>query len=66
MKHKEPDDVIKWREAKEYYLNNEPENCHTCDYYLNNGLCRKFGVAPPEEFAATHKECASWMPPIPF
>ena len=67
MKHPVPDFV------KEYYAKvdalsdiNEPECCHTCDHYNEEGTCLKYLIEPPEDFAQKLNQCEEWLPIIPF
>ena len=62
MKHKEPEIVTAYYRA----IANPPKCCHTCDSYQDDGMCREHGMAPPEEFAATHDACAQWCYAVPF
>ena len=43
-----------------------PKCCHTCDYYLSDGSCDKFGQVPPAEFTQTIGACDQWEDMIPF
>lgn len=45
----------------------EPRLCHTCLFYDEHGICVKYSMSPPEEFAATPKACNQWeMEECPF
>ena len=44
----------------------EPECCHTCDSYTEEGICREYLITPPEDFAQTTNQCELWIPIIPF
>lgn len=44
----------------------EPKCCHTCDSYTEEGTCREYSIAPPEEFAQQLNQCEKWIPIIPF
>lgn len=62
-KHETPQfikDYWEWMQA------GPPKCCHTCHFYALDGLCDKFNMEPPEEFAATPGECDSWKQEIPF
>jgi hypothetical protein len=60
MRHPEPKILIEYK-TKVY-----PEICHTCEYYDSDGLCLKFRMEPPEDFAATHQACPEWFVLVPF
>ncbi len=60
MRHPEPKILIEYK-TKVY-----PEICHTCEYYNSDGLCLKFRMEPPEDFAATHQACPEWFVLVPF
>ena len=60
MRHPEPKILIEYK-TKVY-----PEICHTCEYYNSDGLCMKFRMEPPEDFAATHQACPEWFVLVPF
>lgn len=40
--------------------------CHTCESYSKNGICERFGMRTPDEFAAQVDACPSWMMELPF
>lgn len=60
MRHPEPKILTEYK-AKVY-----PEICHTCEYYDQDGMCMKFRMEPPEDFAATHQACPEWFVLVPF
>ncbi len=63
MRHAEP------KELKDYYglINmGVPRCCHSCEHYDKDGVCVKFNMEPPEDFAKTMGECAEWSIDVPF
>ena len=53
MRHKQPPEVVKYFEQmEELRLLVEPQCCHTCDAYTEEGMCQEYSIAPPEDFAA--------------
>lgn len=38
-----------------------PRLCHSCDNYNASGVCIKFEMTPPEEFAGTLDACEDWQ-----
>jgi hypothetical protein len=46
--------------------NNPPRCCHSCGHYRESGVCEKFNMEPPEDFAATVDACADHIPMVPF
>jgi hypothetical protein len=63
MRHKEPEVVTLY---KEWVEAGPPRCCHTCEHYLETGVCAKFFMTPPEEFAATVGACEQWDMEVPF
>jgi len=43
-----------------------PHLCHNCDHYDTKGVCTKFDMTPPEDFAATNGACEEWVIEIGF
>lgn len=63
MRHAEPDLVTDY---KRWIVASPPRCCHTCEHYGVDGLCVKFSMQPPEEFASAVGECNKWEMEIPF
>lgn len=63
MRPSEPEFLKQWREWQEA---GPPKCCHTCEFYTEAGECGKFGMQPPEDFAATTDACDSWIMAVPF
>lgn len=59
----EPEFLIQWREWDKV---GPPKCCHTCEHYGVDGLCVKFFMTPPEEFAASMDGCDKWERECPF
>ena len=63
MRHEEPETVKNYRRLlKEPF----PKCCHTCENYDLQGVCLRYGMEPPEDFAAKTDACADWVEDIPF
>jgi len=62
LRHEEPDIVLQWRNR----IKVPPACCHTCDYYNDAGVCTKYGMEPPDDFAASVGTCPEWREEIPF
>ena len=43
-----------------------PRICHSCDNYNSSGICLKFDMQPPEDFAGTLDACTEWEIEIGF
>lgn len=63
LRHEEPEVVQKYREA---IKTPPPACCHTCAFYTDKGMCDKFQMQPPEDFAATPDLCPEYMQEVPF
>lgn len=63
MRHKEPEMVKKYKEIVRQGM---PHCCHTCEHYSDDGVCLKYDMEPPEDFAQNHKACPDWSQEIPF
>ena len=63
MRHQEPEIVKHYRQV---LVQRPPKCCHTCYHYTQGGLCDKFDMQPPEDFAATPDQCDQWQDEIPF
>lgn len=51
----------------ELIVKNPPAVCWNCDFRNQpQGLCDKYGAAPPAEFAETPGACPEWLREIPF
>jgi hypothetical protein len=67
MRHKTPKVVEEYNAKVNAIVDiNEPKCCHTCDYYMENGLCQQYQIEPPEDFASQLDQCQDWLPIIPF
>ena len=64
MRHAQPEIVKKYLQVMDQ--NKIPKLCHTCHHYNQKGVCEKFGMGPPEDFAATPDQCDQWLDEIPF
>lgn len=62
MRHEEPVWLKEWRITAASI----PKVCHTCDNYNGDGLCTKFEMTPPQEFAETKSACEDWEMEIGF
>lgn len=63
MRHPVPQvllDYNSWREK------GPPHLCHNCLFYDEHGICVKYKMTPPEEFAATPSACDQWDIECPF
>lgn len=63
MRPSEPEIVRQWREWVEA---GPPKCCHTCVFYERDGVCDKFDMEPPADFAATPDACGDWQREVPF
>lgn len=63
LRHQEPETVRKYRKAVQ---TPPPRCCHTCDHYRDDGVCEKFDMEPPEDFAATEDACPEYEQEVPF
>lgn len=44
-----------------------PAVCWMCDHFnQRSGVCEKYRMMPPPEFAETHGACSEWIMEIPF
>jgi len=67
MRHQRPKVVIDYYEAVDAFFEiKEPQCCHTCEHYDENGICQEFLEAPPADFAEKLNQCDKWMMIIPF
>jgi hypothetical protein len=63
MRHKEPDFLVNYRKIVNA---GPPRCCHTCWNYEFSGVCAKYEMTPPEDFAETDGACADWEIECPF
>jgi hypothetical protein len=54
-----PDEPV-WLKEWRIIAASVPKLCHTCDHYNGDGMCEKFDMYPPEEFAETKNACEKW------
>lgn len=47
-------------------VNNPPKCCHSCGHYGEDGICQKYNMEPPQDFAATPDACQDHIPMVPF
>ena len=59
----EPEVVRQWREWNKA---GPPKCCHTCDFYTAQGMCERYNMRPPDDFASTPDVCSDWIMEIPF
>lgn len=44
-----------------------PKVCHSCaNYDEQTGVCKDFGLEPPDEFLSKKNACDNWQLDIPF
>lgn len=62
MRPKTPQHVLDYERSKKI----TPQCCHTCENYDLKGVCLRYRMTPPEDFAATIDACPDWIQDIPF
>jgi hypothetical protein len=60
-----PQALTDWFKAKAQY-GNIPRCCHSCDHYMEDGLCDSYDMKPPPEFTQQLNACGRWLEIIPF
>jgi len=61
-----PQHLVQWLKMREA-LGPEPQCCHTCDHFTEDGRCELAGEAPPIDYINNGSaECEQWEQPIPF
>lgn len=63
MRHKEPEVLKRYRKV---IAAGPPKVCHSCEHYADDGVCLKYEMEPPEQFASTPNSCPDWIQEVPF
>lgn len=63
MRHAEPQFL---KDYWNWIKSGPPKCCHTCEYYSEAGICDKFNMEPPADFAEAVGECESYLQMVPF
>lgn len=59
--------IIKAWEESIKQIGRPPAVCWNCEYHNRpNGVCDKYGMVPPKDFAETPGACGDWLEEIPF